>query len=72
VKVTDGNSIKPPTIGFIEQAMPDGTLKRTKVSMGTGEIRGNLWKEILRKHCRFLKNTSGKNIHPKVAVVTTK
>lgn len=34
---------------FYRKAMPDGTLKRTKVSMGTGEIRGNLWKEILRK-----------------------
>lgn len=27
----------------------DGNIRRTKISMGTGEIRGNLWNEILRK-----------------------
>ncbi|MBT2602034.1 type II toxin-antitoxin system HicA family toxin [Bacillus sp. ISL-53] len=35
-------------IYFIKQ-MEDGTLKRTKVSRGTGEVRGHLWKEILKK-----------------------
>jgi len=29
--------------------MPDGIWKRTKVSMGTGEIRNNLWQEIRKK-----------------------
>lgn len=29
--------------------MDDGTVKRTKVSRGTGEVRGHLWKEILKK-----------------------
>ncbi|WP_342527709.1 hypothetical protein MKY84_03235 [Chryseomicrobium sp. FSL W7-1435] len=29
--------------------MPDGTVKRTKVSRGTGEVKGHLWKEILKK-----------------------
>lgn len=27
----------------------DGTVKRTKVSRGTGEVKGHLWKEILKK-----------------------
>lgn len=34
---------------YYRKYMPDGTLKRTKVSMGTGEIKKNLWKEILNK-----------------------
>ncbi|NLN87971.1 MAG: type II toxin-antitoxin system HicA family toxin [Syntrophomonadaceae bacterium] len=34
---------------FYRKSMPDGTLKRTKVSMGTGEIKGHLWKEIIKK-----------------------
>jgi len=29
--------------------MPDGTLKRTKISMGTGEIGNYLWQEIRKK-----------------------
>ena len=27
----------------------DGNIRRTKVSKGSGEIHGHLWKEILRK-----------------------
>ena len=27
----------------------DGTIRQTKVSKGTGEIHGHLWKEILKK-----------------------
>lgn len=27
--------------------MDDGTIKRTCVSRGTGEVKGHLWKEIL-------------------------
>jgi hypothetical protein len=34
---------------YYRKFMPDGTLKRAKVSMGTGEIKGHLWKEILKK-----------------------
>lgn len=34
---------------FYRKIMPDGTLKRTKVSMGTGEIKGHLWKEIIKR-----------------------
>lgn len=34
---------------FYRKSMPDGTLKRTKGSMGTGEIKGHLWKEIIKK-----------------------
>jgi len=29
--------------------MADGTIRRTKISMGTGEIKGFLWKEILKR-----------------------
>jgi hypothetical protein len=34
---------------FYRKSMPDGSLKRTKVSKGTGEIPKGLWKEILKK-----------------------
>lgn len=34
---------------YYQKLMPDGVLKRTKVSMGTGEISKNLWREILSK-----------------------
>jgi hypothetical protein len=34
---------------FYRKIMGDGTLKRTKVSKGTGEIPSRLWKDILRK-----------------------
>lgn len=34
---------------YYRKQMADGTLKRTKVSMGSGQIKGNLWKEILKK-----------------------
>jgi hypothetical protein len=34
---------------FYRKSMPDGTLKRTKISRGTGEIKGHLWKEIIHK-----------------------
>jgi hypothetical protein len=27
----------------------NGNIKRTKVSMGSGEVKGHLWKEILKK-----------------------
>lgn len=34
---------------YFQKLMPDGVLKRTKVSMGTGKIGKNLWREILNK-----------------------
>lgn len=34
---------------FYRKVMPDGTIKRTKVSRGSHQINGNLWKEILKK-----------------------
>ncbi|MGI6125288.1 MAG: type II toxin-antitoxin system HicA family toxin [Acetivibrionales bacterium] len=40
---------------YYRKYMPDGTLKRTKVSMGTGEIKKNLWKEILNKQLQVSK-----------------
>jgi len=33
----------------------NGILKRTKVSKGTGEIKSNLWREILKKQLRVSK-----------------
>ena len=33
---------------FYRKIMPDGTIKRTKVSRGSGEIHLNMWKEILK------------------------
>lgn len=34
---------------YFRKVMDDGTIKRTRVSRGTGEVRGHLWKEILKK-----------------------
>jgi hypothetical protein len=34
---------------FYRKLMPDGTLKRTKISMGSGELSGHLWEEILKR-----------------------
>lgn len=34
---------------YFKKVMDDGTVKRTKVSKGTGEVTGHLWKEILKK-----------------------
>lgn len=34
---------------FYRKVMEDGTVKRTKVSMGSKEIGNKLWKEILRR-----------------------
>lgn len=34
---------------YYRKGMPDGTFKHTRVSMGTGEIKGNLWQTILKK-----------------------
>jgi len=34
---------------FYRKTMDDGSLKRTKISKGTGEISSRLWKDILKK-----------------------
>ena len=34
---------------FYRKIESDGSIKRTKVSKGSGQINGNLWKEILKK-----------------------
>lgn len=34
---------------YYSKIMPDGTVKRTKVSKGSGEIHPHLWREILKK-----------------------
>ncbi|EGW40136.1 hypothetical protein [Desulfosporosinus sp. OT] len=34
---------------FYRKIMDDGSLKRTKISKGTGEISPRLWKDILKK-----------------------
>lgn len=34
---------------FYRKKLPNGDLLLTKVSNGTGEINGNLWKRILKK-----------------------
>lgn len=34
---------------YFRKVMEDGTIKRTKVSRGTGEVKGHLWQEILKK-----------------------
>lgn len=37
---------------FFRKRLDDGTILRTKVSKGAGEIHGCLWKEILKKQLR--------------------
>lgn len=39
---------------YFEKVTEDGSVKRTKVSRGTGEVKGHLWKEILKNNSRFL------------------
>ncbi|MGN0182565.1 MAG: type II toxin-antitoxin system HicA family toxin [Candidatus Ornithomonoglobus sp.] len=34
---------------FYRKQDKDGTIRRTKVSRGSGEIHGGLWREILKK-----------------------
>ena len=37
---------------FYRKINEDGSMKFTKVSKGSGEIRARMWKEILRKQLR--------------------
>ena len=34
---------------YFLKKMEDGSVKRTRVSRGTGEVKGHLWKEIMNK-----------------------
>lgn len=34
---------------YFRKRLTNGDIKRTKVSRGTGEVKGHLWKEILKK-----------------------
>ena len=40
---------------FYRKMMPDGTLKRTKVSRGSGQVNGHLWENILKKQLKVTK-----------------
>jgi hypothetical protein len=40
---------------FYRKIENDGTIKRTKVSKGTGEIHKNLWREIMKKQLQVTK-----------------
>jgi CRISPR/Cas system-associated protein Cas7 (RAMP superfamily) len=40
---------------YYRKVMPDGTLKVTRVSMGTGEISRNLWRTILKQQIQVSK-----------------
>lgn len=37
---------------FYRKLDEDGTIKRTKISKGTGEIKYHLWREILKKQLK--------------------
>lgn len=40
---------------YYRKIMDDGTIKRTKVSKGSGEIHDKMWKEILKKQLQVTK-----------------
>ena len=48
---------------FFRKEMPDGSIKRTKISRGTGEIKGNLWNEILKRQLQVSLEEFNKVIH---------
>ncbi len=37
---------------YYRKVLPDGTILRTKVSKGSGEIHGHLWDEIRKRQLR--------------------
>jgi hypothetical protein len=37
---------------YFRKIDPDGTIRRTKVSKGSGEIHTRMWQEILRKQLK--------------------
>ena len=38
---------------YFEKQLPDGTVLRTKVSRGSGEIPKRLWQQILKKQLKI-------------------
>lgn len=51
----DWDKYKETDHDYYRKRMPDGTLKRTKVSRGSGQIKGNLWETILKKQLKVTK-----------------
>ncbi len=47
---------------YYRKVCADGRIRRTKVSKGTGEVRGFLWKEILRKQLGVTQEEFNKKI----------
>ena len=46
---------------FYRKVDPNGRIRRTKVSKGSGEIKHHLWKEILRKQLCVTQEYFNKN-----------
>ena len=47
---------------FYQKIMSDGTVKRTKVSKGSGEIHPHMWKDILKKQLQVSQEYFNKHI----------
>ncbi|MBO4337430.1 MAG: type II toxin-antitoxin system HicA family toxin [Lachnospiraceae bacterium] len=47
---------------FYRKIMPNGIIKRTKVSMGSGEIHPHMWKEILKNQLQVSEDYFNKMI----------
>ncbi|NMB26031.1 MAG: type II toxin-antitoxin system HicA family toxin [Firmicutes bacterium] len=47
---------------FYRKMMPDGSIKRTKVSRGSGQIQSRLWKLILGKQLQVTQEYSNSKI----------
>ncbi|HHV17051.1 MAG TPA: type II toxin-antitoxin system HicA family toxin [Gelria sp.] len=47
---------------YYQKQMPDGTVKRTKVSMSNKEIGYNLWREIRNKQLQVTQDYFNKHI----------
>jgi len=47
---------------FYRKEDDDGTIRHTRVSKGTGEIYGYLWKEILKKQLKVTQEYFDKRI----------
>ncbi len=48
----DGWELYKDTDHYFYRKFEKGEVKRTKVSKGSGEIQGHLWKEILKKQLK--------------------
>ncbi len=47
---------------YYRKVMEDGSIKHTRVSKGTGEIRYNLWREIRNKQLQVTQEEFNKKI----------